>query len=152
MNSILKWLSGACFSLLAFLSYLLGGWDAALSILFLLMGLDVLTGLLVSFMRRSGRTKGGGFLSSALFLGLTRKLLMLLLVILGTALDGLLHTQLCRAVVIGFYSANEAFSIIENAAVAGIPFPRGLLALLERYRDAKDGEGGEKGEKNAGGL
>ena len=44
--------------------------------------------------------------------------------------------------IIGFYSANEAFSIIENAAVAGIPFPKGLLALLERYRDTRDsGEG-----------
>ena len=145
MDNVIKWLSGACFSGLAFLSYLLGGWDAALSILFLLMGLDITTGLVVSLMRRSGRTKGGGFLSSAFFLGLTRKLLMLLLVILGTALDGLLQTQLCRVSVIGFYSANEAFSIIENAAVAGIPFPKGLLALLERYRDTRDGGEGKVG-------
>jgi toxin secretion/phage lysis holin len=138
MDNAFKWLSGACFSLLTFISFLLGGWDAALSILFLLMGLDILTGLVVSVMRKSARTKGGGFLSSALFLGLTRKLLMLLLVILGTALDGLLGTGLCRVSVIGFYSANEAFSIIENAAVAGLPFPKGLLGLLERYRDTQD--------------
>lgn len=146
MDNMIKWLSGAFFSLLAFLSYLLGGWDAALAILFLMMGLDIMTGLLVSFARKSGKTKGGGFLSSAFFLGLTRKLLMLLMVILGAALDGLLHTQLCRVSVIGFYAANEAFSIIENAAVAGVPFPGALLSLLERYRDAQDrGEGGQDG-------
>ena len=43
----------------------------------------LVSGLILSFQRRSAKTPRGGFDSGAMFLGLTRKLLMLLLVILG---------------------------------------------------------------------
>ncbi len=141
MKSALHFASSLLMSFAAFLLRALGGWDAALGLMFLLMALDVLSGVIVAGMRRSGRTVGGGFLSSAFFLGLTRKLLMVLLVILGTALDGLLGTQICRVSIIGFYAANEAFSVIENAAVMGVPFPKGVLLILERYRDRMDQSG-----------
>ncbi len=69
---------------------------------------------------------------------------MVLLVMLATALDGLLGASLCRLTVIGFYGANEALSIVENAALLGVPFPRGLLRALERFREARDqAESGE---------
>ena len=132
-------------SLAALLARALGGWDAALAMMFLLMGLDVVSGLLVALCRKSDKTESGGFRSGSFFTGLTRKLLMVLLVILGTALDSLLGTSVCRLSVIGFYAANEAFSVVENAALAGVPFPRGLLKLLERYRARMDGIGEEQG-------
>lgn len=116
----------------------LGGWDAALALLFLMMALDVSSGLILAFRGLSGKTAGGGFYSGQFILGLTRKLLMMLLVILGTALDSLLGSSLCRAAVIGFYAANEALSVIENAALAGVPFPKGLLSALERFRERMD--------------
>ena len=143
MKNTLQFSSSLLMSGAAFLLRALGGWDAALGLMFLLMALDVLSGVIVAGMRRSSRTIGGGFLSSAFFLGLTRKLLMVLLVILGTALDGLLGTQICRVSVIGFYAANEAFSVIENAAVMGVPFPKGVLQVLERYRERMDTFGPE---------
>lgn len=122
----------------------LGGWDAALGLMFLMMALDVTSGVILSFQQKSAKTAHGGFRSGQLFEGLTRKLLMVLLVILGTGLDGLLGSSLCRLSVIGFYAANEAFSVIENAALAGVPFPRGLLLALERFRERMDqAEGGE---------
>jgi len=66
---------------------------------------------------------------------LTRKLMMLLLVMLATALDGLMGTDgVCRLAVIGFYAANEGLSIVENAALLGLPFPQALLAVLERMK------------------
>lgn len=138
LKNICRAVSGACMSLVAWLSTLLGGWDAALSLLFLLMGLDLVTGVVTGLMRLSAHTPGGGFLSRALFEGLSRKLLMVLLVILATALDALLSTSVCRLAVIGFYGANEALSIIENAALLGVPFPKGLLSALERFRDSRD--------------
>lgn len=124
----------------AFLLSALGGWDAALAMMFGMMALDIASGLILAFRGRSGKTAGGGFYSGQLFLGLTRKLLMILLVILGTALDGLLGSSLCRSAVIGFYAANEALSVVENAALAGVPFPKGLLAALERFRERLDSE------------
>lgn len=125
---------------LAFVLQLLGGWDAPLTLLFLLMGLDILSGLILSLRRLSDKTAGGGFQSGQLFLGLTRKLLMVLMVILGNALDGLLNSTVCRLSVIGFYAANEAFSVIENAAVAGVPFPKALLQALEAYQSRMDAQ------------
>ncbi len=145
MKNILHLLSGALMAALAFLLKALGGWDAALGLMLLMMGLDLMSGLILAFQRQSGKTPRGGFDSASLFFGLTRKLLMLLLVILGTALDSLLASSLCRLCVIGFYSANEALSVVENAALAGVPFPRGLLSALERYRDHLDqGGAGEQ--------
>ena len=141
MANTWKLVSGAVGSFFAWLAVLMGGWDAALALMFLMMGLDVVSGLAVALMKRSDRTQSGGFLSRAFFAGLTRKMMMVLLVILGTALDGLLGTQVCRVSVIGFYAANEAFNVIENAALAGVPFPRGVLMALEKYRQKMDGDG-----------
>jgi len=140
MKNALHLLSGAAMAALAFLLRALGGWDAALMLMLLMMGLDLVSGLILSFQRRSAKTPRGGFDSGTMFLGLTRKLLMLLLVILGTALDSLLGSGICRLAV-GFYSAGEALSVVENAALAGVPFPRGLLASLERYRERLDRAG-----------
>lgn len=143
MTNVYRFCLSCLASLGAFLLKSLGGWDTALGFLFLLMGLDIVCGVIISFMHRSGLTPGGGFQSRAFFLGLTRKLLMILLVILATALDGLLGAQICRLSVIGFYCANEAFSIIENAALMGVPFPKGILLVLERYRETMDRKGGD---------
>lgn len=142
LQKAMQWLSGAGLSLAALGLKALGGWDAALGLLLGMMALDVATGLVLALMNRSDNTEGGGFLSRSLFYGLTRKLLMLLMVALGTALDGLLQSQVCRVTVIGFYAANEALSVVENAALAGVPFPKGLLMVLEKHREGRN-EAGE---------
>ena len=138
MKQLTHWLTGAFMTALAWLTHAVGGWDGALGVLFLFMGLDLLSGLIVALYQRSDKTEQGGFLSRQFFLGLTRKLLMVLLVILGTALDTLLSTSICRYSVIGFYAANEAFSVVENAALLGVPFPGGILQSLERYQQAQN--------------
>lgn len=138
-RTLLPWLGRALAAVLAWLARALGGWDTTLSLMFAVMGLDLLTGLLVSLAGKSDKTKGGGFLSGAFFQGLTRKLMMLLLVMLATALDGLMGTDgVCRLAVIGFYAANEGLSIVENAALLGLPFPQALLAVLERMKQQGD--------------
>ena len=144
MKIVIKWLSGAAGVCCAWLCWALGGWDGALQMMFLLMGLDLLTGLMVSLVKRSDKTEGGGFLSSAFFLGLSRKLMMLALVMLATALDGVLGSAgVSRVAVIGFYAANEGMSIVENGAVLGVPFPKAVLGVLERMREKEAGETGE---------
>jgi toxin secretion/phage lysis holin len=140
MKMIFKWLSGAAGACCAWLCWALGGWDGALQMMFLLMGLDLMTGVMVSVVRRSDKTEGGGFLSSAFFLGLSRKLMMLALVMLATALDGVLGSAgVSRVAVIGFYAANEGLSIVENGAVLGVPFPKAVLGVLERMREKEAG-------------
>ena len=100
------------------------------------VGLDLLTGILCAFHQKIDKTQGGGFLSRSFFLGLTRKLMMLALVMLATALDTMLGSDgVARLAVIGFYAANEGLSILENAALLGLPLPGALTEALERVKD-----------------
>ena len=138
MKETLKALSG---TVCAGALYLLGGWDTAIGMMFLLMGLDLLTGVMAALKQKSAHTPGGGFLSRTFFLGLTRKLTITLMIMLAAALDRTLGTQgLCRLAAIGFYTANEGLSIVENAALLGVPFPKGLLNALERLRERNDSQ------------
>jgi toxin secretion/phage lysis holin len=138
MKETLKALSG---TVCAGALYLLGGWDTAIGMMFLLMGLDLLTGVMAALKQKSAHTPGGGFLSRTFFLGLTRKLTITLMIMLAAALDRTLGTQgLCRLAAIGFYTANEGLSIVENAALLGVPFPKGLLNALERLRERNDNQ------------
>lgn len=136
MERITKYLPVLAGTIGASVSRLLGGWDTALTVMFLLMGLDYLTGLALALLGRSGKTKDGRFRSSAAFKGLTRKLMMVVIVMLGTALDRMLNTDsVCRIAVIGFYAANEGLSILENALALGVPVPDSLRRLLDTLRE-----------------
>lgn len=144
MDNLMRFFRGLGATALTWLLWLLGGWDAALGLMFTAMGLDYFTGVLTALLGRSDKTADGGFRSSAAFLGLTKKLLMLVIVALGALVDRLTGAQgVCRLAAIGFYAANDGMSIIENARALGVPFPNGLLALLERLRSRHDAQGGD---------
>ena len=124
------------------LASLFGGWDAALGTLLGLMAADYLTGVLVAgVFHRSGKTESGALSSKAGFQGLCRKGVMLLMVLVGARLDGLLGLTFLRdSVTIGFV-ANELLSVLENAALMGIPVPAALqraLDLLNSREEPKD--------------
>ena len=61
MQKYIKPLLGAIGTIGTYLVYLLGGWDAALTIMFLLMGLDCLTGLLRPLRARATKRRAGAF-------------------------------------------------------------------------------------------
>ncbi len=144
MSEVMKWCARVFSGLCAWLCWCLGGWDAALGLLFLVIGLDLATGLLCAFTLRSDKTRGSGFLSGELYRGLTRKLMMVALVILATALDRMMGSGgVARLSVIGFYAANEGLSILVNAARLGLPFPKSLLAVLEKMKAGEDEGGGQ---------
>ena len=154
MEGILKWIAGAAAAALTMVLTSLGGWDAPLALLFGMMGLDVITGIIVSFRGYSTNTVTGKFSSREMYVGLTRKVLIVALVILANMLDSLLGTVVTRSAVIGYYALNEAMSILENAAVMGVPCPSWLINALQKMRDRYDGddpfeimkEDGEKGK------
>ena len=136
MNHFLKGLAGVLSAAGTYLVYLLGGWDATLTLMFVLMALDYATGLLTAFTGKSPKTQGGGFRSSVAFIGISKKLMMVAIVMLATALDRLTgDSNICRSAAIGFYAANEGLSIVENAAALGVPLPRALKAVMERLED-----------------
>ena len=65
---------------------------------------------------------------------------MLLFVLMAAMLDRVLGTDspIFRSMVIWFYIANEGLSILENLAVAGVPFPRRFRQALEQLRSRHD--------------
>ena len=62
---------------------------------------------------------------------------MIIMVIAAGALDNMLNLNgLSRSAVIGFYCVNEMLSIVENAAVLGVPFPKAVKQALERKSES----------------
>lgn len=124
----------------------LGGWDTMLQVLAVMMVLDYVTGLVVAYLGRSAKSANGRLDSKAGFAGLARKGLMLLVVLMCAALDRILPTDAAvfRSMMIWFYVANEGLSILENLALAGVPFPASVKKALEQVRDRSD-----QGEKQA---
>lgn len=108
----------------------LGGWDATLKVLVVMMAVDYLSGLLVAVMGRSTKTEYGGLSSKVGFVGLAKKGLMLLVVLTAALLDEAMGMAICRDAACWFYIANEGLSLLENMSLAGVPFPEKIRELL----------------------
>ena len=114
-------------------------------ILIAVMTIDYVTGLICAAMGKSNKTENGYIASNQAFLGLLKKALILLVVLLASLLDmavsagaGIEFSAVMGATCLWFI-ASEGFSILENVALMGIPVPKILLRLLEIMRDKGNG-------------
>ncbi len=117
------------------ITYLIGQWDAPLIVLLCFMAADYITGVLAAIVSKK--------LSSSIgFKGLAKKSCILLILIVAVLLDHLLNGDewLFRTLCAYFYIANEGISIIENAALLGIPVPQKLVDILTQLNNDPDGE------------
>lgn len=126
-----------------------GGWDSLLAVLTVMMGIDYLSGVVVAWMGRSGKTEHGGLSSKVGAQGLAKKGLMLLVVLVAALLDRAMNAQtaVCRDAVCWFYIANEGLSLLENLSLAGVPFPQRIKELLGQQKAAANAE--NNGEHDA---
>ena len=119
------------------LGYFLGGWDGLLYALIAFVVIDYVTGVMCAISNHTLSSEVG-------FKGICRKVLIFLLVGIGSILDA--HVigsgSVLRTAVIFFYISNEGVSILENAAHLGLPVPEKIKVVLEQLHDrsAKDGE------------
>lgn len=115
-----------------FIAAALGGWDTAVIALLTFMAIDYVTGLAVAgIFHKSKKSESGGLESRAGFKGLVRKCTVLLLVVVANLLDKQIGGEYIRnAVCIGFMM-NELLSILENAALMGLPIPAALTKALD---------------------
>lgn len=112
---------------------LLGGFDDYLKALLIFMVIDYITGLMVG--------KQGNKLNSKIgFIGLKRKVTILIAVIVGSVVDRyiLRDGEVFRTAVIFMYLSNEGISIIENCSKLGVPIPKKLQKILEQLNDNDD--------------
>ncbi len=119
------WIKGAIAALGGAAAYLWGPWDALINALIALVALDYVTGVICAAANKRLSSEIG-------FKGLIKKAVIFALVAVAGVADKVIPAtnQAIRAAVILFYIANEAISILENAAELGLPVPEKLKAIL----------------------
>lgn len=107
------------------------------------MAIDYATGVIVAgVFKKSKKTDSGSLKSVAGFKGLSKKCVILMLVMMGYRLDQLMGTTIVKdAVCIGFI-ANEGLSILENVGLMGITYPEALKKALDVLNKKEAHNGG----------
>ena len=140
-------LSGVIGAIGAFFSTAMGGWTTGMQTLLLFMGIDYLTGLIVAgVFKNSNKSESGALESRAGWKGLCRKGMTLLIVLIAYRLDLMLGTAYIRDAVVITFAVNEALSILENAALMGLPLPAVLVKALDVLKQRASFDEGTENE------
>lgn len=117
------------------ITWLFGTWDTALIVLIALMVLDYSVGLTKAYVNKVVSSDVG-------LKGITRKSLILIVLIVAVMLDRLLNTGtwVFRTLVCYFYIANEGISLLENCAQLGLPIPDKLKEALIQLKEGNKKE------------
>lgn len=113
-----------------FFTWLFGTWDIAVIALIVFMVLDYISGVCVAYINKEVSSDVG-------LKGLTRKFLIILVLIAAVLLDRLMNTDnwIFRTLVCYFYIANEGISLLENASNLGLPVPEKIKDALIQLKD-----------------
>jgi len=119
---------------------LFGEWNTMLTILVAMMTVDYVSGWIVALCGKSPKTEGGGLSSKVGFVGLAKKGFIMLLVLVATMLDRAIGggSSVFQSSLVLYYIANEGLSVLENAALLGVVFPKKLQSALEAMKDKED--------------
>ena len=117
---------------------LFGGWDALLKALIVCMAVDYITGVIVAALGRSKKSESGHISSHAAVIGIIKKAVILLIVLVAATLETATGTEFIRDTVIIFFLGSEGISIVENAGLLGVPMPAVLKKWFEVLRDRGD--------------
>ena len=99
------------------------------------MALDYVTGVIIAIVNKKLSSEVG-------FKGLAKKFLILVFVAVGHILDAYVLGDMAVAMtaVMLFYIANEGVSLVENAALLGLPVPKKITDILEQIKSKADKE------------
>ena len=117
----------------------LGGWDNAVVTLIIFMVIDYAMGIIVAAVfKKSEKSESGGLSSRVCWIGLARKVMTLLFVIIANRLDVLIGTDYIRTGVIISFCASELISICENAGLMGVPLPSVITKAIDILKNKED--------------
>lgn len=109
--------------------WLFGAWDLPLQLLITVMVLDYVTGLTKAYLNKQISSEYG-------FRGLIKKVTIFYVLILAVSVDRLIgNGWMFRTLVCFWYFANEGSSVLENAAVIGLPVPAKLVDALIQLKE-----------------
>lgn len=120
-----------------FLGWFLGGMDGFMYALIAFVVVDYLTGVMRAVIEKELSSRVGAR-------GIFKKILIFLLVGIAHLADLYLlgNGNALRTAVVFFYISNEGISLLENAAVIGLPIPEKLKdALAQLHGKPKGGDG-----------
>ena len=133
-SEIMRWLAAAVGAVVGLFMQM----PAAVRLLMLLMVLDYFSGVGAAALGRSKKSDTGALSSKVGFIGLARKAMILVIVLLAAVLDQLTGSAACTGAATMFYIVNESLSILENAVLLGVPVPQRLRQALDVARLAAD--------------
>jgi len=117
-----------------------GEWSILMTILAAAMVLDYISGVLVAAFGKSLKSEGGHLDSKVGFIGLVKKALIIMIVLLATLLDKALGAEamVFQTATVCYYIANEGISVVENAGLMGLPVPDVVKRALEQMKEKKE--------------
>ena len=117
-----------------------GEWSILMTILAAAMVLDYISGVLVAAFGKSLKSEGGHLDSKVGFVGLAKKALIIMIVLLATLLDKALGAEamVFQTATVCYYIANEGISVVENAGLMGLPVPEVVRRALEQMKEKKE--------------
>lgn len=113
---------------------MLGGWDKPIKWLLIMIMLDYVIGCVTAILKKSAKTDFGGLSSKVGYIGICKKVGMLVVVGISVMLDGLMHTDYIRDSVVIAYLLNEMLSVFENLGLMGVPIPAPITNAIEVLR------------------
>lgn len=117
-----------------------GGWTKAMTTLLIFMIIDYITGLIVAgVFHKSPKSENGALESKAGWKGLCRKGMILLFVLVGHRLDLVIGASYIKDAVCIAFIVNELISLIENAALMGVPIPQIITKAIDLLQKAEEG-------------
>lgn len=111
--------------------FLVGGIDNLFRALLIMMALDYITGVAKGYKEKNMNSKRA-------YKGFWKKFIILVIIVGATQMDIILQGVGIRTLVLMFYVATEFLSILENAAILGIPIPEKLKVALEQCKDKQE--------------
>ena len=103
-----------------------------------LMVTDYATGLMVAIVHKSKKSRTGKLSSSVGIKGIFKKCGILIAVYLCVKLDNSLNIEYTAEMIVFFFIANEAISILENLGLLGVPYPKKLKKALEALNEEEE--------------
>lgn len=130
MKDILTVLQLALVTIGGWFGWFLGGYDGFLYALVAFVAVDYVLGVFCAVLEKRLSSEIGAK-------GIIRKVVIFSLVGVAHIIDGNIigSGSAIRTAVIFFYLSNEGISILENAAVLGLPIPEKLVDVLEQLKD-----------------
>ena len=125
-----------------FIVNIYGGWSNALTTLVIFMIIDYLSAIVQGIMGKSLKSKNGKLNSTVGFKGIFKKIMVLLMVLVGHRIDVTFNLTYVKDIITLSYICNEFISIIENLTYIGmdkLPIFDKVAKLIKKEIEENEG-------------